>query len=583
MEKSVRLENLRHLRLSSPADSLACAVANGAWVALSLAEARRWRQAAGNVAAAQEQTLLRILRANSNSPFAIRHSFSAIRSPADFQRLVPLAAYDDIAPLIERIAQGEPGVLTDEAVTLLEPTSGSTAATKLIPYTASLKAEFQRGIAPWVARTFLGQPGLFAGQAWWSVTPVTARNRRSPGGIPIGFEEESEYFGDAQSRLIRSLMAVPGAVKLISDADAFRYVTLLFLLRSASLRLISVWNPTFPMLVLGPLTGWWPQLADDIALGTLTTPSPLEPDLHAHLTGLNRPDPRRAAQVRELCGAASFVDDQGRGRLHEQLWPRLGLVSCWADGNAAGYAVRLARLFPQARLQAKGLLATEGFVSFPLDGQPGHALSLRSHFFEFLPVEAEDIPGFGKPGMSCLLAHQLEMGGQYEVIITTGGGLYRYRLGDVVEVVGKYRECPLIRFVGRAGGVSDWFGEKLNERHVSAALGDLLAQRGWQPNFAMLACDAQHPQPAYTLFIEQPDASDGSLRELTAELEERLQENFHYAYCRRLGQLQSLRLCRVAESGLDRYITACVARGQRAGDVKPVALHRGSGWVEVFG
>jgi len=148
---------------------------------------------------------------------------------------------------------------------------------------------------------------------------------------------------------------------------------------------------------------------------------------------------------------------------------------------------------------------------------------------------------------------------------------------------GKYRECPLIRFVGRAGAVSDWFGEKLNERHVAAALGDLLARRGWQPHFAMLACDTDTPQPAYALFIEQPDVSDGSLAELAAELEERLQENFHYAYCRRLGQLQPVRLCRVVAGGLDRYIATCVARGQRAGDVKPVALHRGGGWMEVFG
>ena len=49
--------------------------------------------------------------------------------------------------------------------------------------------------------------------------------------------------------------------------------------------------------------------------------------------------------------------------------------------NAAGYAARLARLLPQARLQPKGVLATEGFVSFPLAGHPGHALSLGSHFF----------------------------------------------------------------------------------------------------------------------------------------------------------------------------------------------------------
>lgn len=570
-------------------------LANAGWVALSLAEARRWQRAAADVAVAQEKTLLRILRANANIQYPLPNSLSSIRSIADFQRAFPIVSYDDLAPWIERIGLGEKGVLTAEVVRLLEPTSGSTGATKLIPYTDSLKAEFQRGIAPWVVRTFLGQPGLFGGPAWWSVTPVVERERRAPGGIPIGFEEESEYFGRGQSRLIRSLMAVPGAVKLISDPDAFRYVTLLFLLRSANLRLISVWNPTFPMLVLDPLAEQWPQLVADIGQGTLTPPDPLPGDLHRHLAQLIRPDPRRAEVVAAACRAALWKSDQGRGALHRALWPRLGLISCWADGNAASYAARLARLFPQARLQPKGLLATEGFVSFPLDGHPGHALSLRSHFFEFLPARLPHPtpPQLGEGTGSASkqlsaevnrqprLAHELDEGGQYEVVITTGGGLYRYRLGDVVEVVGHYRRCPLLRFLGRAGGVSDWFGEKLHESHVSRLLADALDRRGWQPHFAMLACDAQAERPGYLLFIEAPEAAPDELAVLTGELEAGLLTNVHYAYCRRLGQLQPLSFCRV-EQGQDRYIRSCVERGQRAGDVKPTALHPWGGWREVF-
>lgn len=559
------------------APSVVALLANVGWLALSLPDALRWHRAAGDVAAAQKATLFRILRANANIQYPLPNAPASIRSVADFQRAFPLVSYDDLAPWVERIGRGESGVLTAEAVRLLEPTSGSTAATKLIPYTDSLKAEFRRGIGPWVVRAFLGQPGLLAGPAWWSVTPVAERERRAPGGIPIGFEEESEYFGRGQSRLIRALMAVPGAVKLISDPDSFRYVTLLFLLRTPALRLISVWNPTFPMLVLAPLADQWPRLVEDIGQGTLTPPAALPADLHSHLSGLNRPQPRQAEAIAAACRAAVWESDADRGALHRRLWPRLGLVSCWADGNAAGYAARLARLLPQARLQPKGLLSTEGFVSFPLDGHPGHALSLGSHFFEFLPVQNEAAPD----GMHVRLAHQLEEGGSYEVVITTGGGLYRYRLGDVVDVVGHSRGCPLLRFVGRAHAVCDWFGEKLNERHVADVLAAALARRGWEPHFAMLACHADAPRPGYFLFLEQPGVEHGALTELTNEIETGLMENVHYAYCRRLGQLQPLGLCPV-ERGLERYIAACVARGQRAGDVKPVALHRWGGWREVF-
>ena len=57
--------------------------------------------------------------------------------------------------------------------------------------------------------------------------------------------------------------------------------------------------------------------------------------------------------------------DAGR-TLGEALWPRLVLVSCWADAAASDSAASLRRRLPHARLQPKGLLATEGVVSLPL-------------------------------------------------------------------------------------------------------------------------------------------------------------------------------------------------------------------------
>ncbi|MBX3001650.1 MAG: GH3 auxin-responsive promoter family protein [Caldilineaceae bacterium] len=543
-------------------------LANSLWILLSTPEALRWRQATHRVEAVQREILFQILRRNAVTHYALRISPSIPHSVEEFQRRFPLTTYEDYLPWVERIEAADANVLTAEPVQLLEPTSGSTAATKLIPYTASLKSEFQRGIAPWVVHTFLRDLALLRGQAYWSVTPVTARNRRSPGGIPIGFEEESEYFGRVEGRLIESVMAAPPAVKLIAHMESFRYVTLLFLLRSRDLALISVWNPTFLTLLVEPLTQWAYQLADDITAGTITPPVSLDGDLHRLLSARNRPDPRRGEEIRQILGAPLSPPQR-----HAQLWPRLRLISCWADANAARYAHALGRLFPQARLQPKGLLATEGFISFPVDGQPGAALSLRSHFFEFIPVEhAADPP---------LLTHQLEMGGQYEVVITTGGGLYRYRLGDVVEVTGFISQCPLIRFIGRSGAISDWFGEKLDERHVRALLDRALSAQDRTPSFAMLACDDELTPPAYALYIED-NAPDTVIESIRAEVERGLAENVHYAYCRALGQLDALRAFRIREDALSTYMAACVEQGQRAGDIKPVSLHRQSGWSRRF-
>ena len=64
-----------------------------------------------------------------------------------------------------------------------------------------------------------------------------------------------------------------------------------------------------------------------------------------------------------------------------QTWPRLALISCWTDAAAGQFVPEVKRMFPDVEIQPKGLLATEGFVSLPI--QAGSALALRCHFFEF--------------------------------------------------------------------------------------------------------------------------------------------------------------------------------------------------------
>ena len=196
-----------------------------------------------------------------------------------------------------------------------------------------------------------------------------------------------------------------------------------------------------------------------------------------------------------------------------------------------------------------------------MSGHEGTALAIRSHFLEFIPLGTE----------TPLLAHELDEGQHYAVVISTGGGLYRYQLDDVVEVVGRVRQCPLIRFLGRQGHVSDWFGEKLNEAFVAGVLHEAL---GTSPSFAMLACDTDIP--AYVLYI------DGDVPEkAAADIDTRLRQSFHYDYARFLGQLQPLRICRVPRAA-EIYQQFCMRSGQKAGDIKPLALDRRDGWARVF-
>ena len=168
-------------------------------------------------------------------------------------------------------------------------------------------------------------------------------------------------------------------------------------------------------------------------------------------------------------------------------------------------------------------------------------------------------------------------------MITTGGGLYRYRIGDLVEVVGFHRACPLIRFVGRED-VVDLRGEKLNDRFVRECAERVLAEQGVEAAFWLLAPVAGEDSLAYALFVETGSPGVERLVRIGNELEAQLRRSYHYDYCRRLGQLGPCRVFRIDAGANARnlYLTGRARLGQRLGDVKPAAVDAFDGWAELL-
>ncbi|MEO8352724.1 MAG: GH3 auxin-responsive promoter family protein, partial [Chthoniobacteraceae bacterium] len=396
------------------------ALANGAWLASSLPAWQRFHHALDHPEKEQSAVLQRLLTKNAESAYGQAHGFANIRSYEQFRARVPLVEYEDLEPWISRIRRGQGAVLTGEPVTHLIPTSGSTAARKLIPFTAGLQRQFNAAIGPWIVDLCREHPTVPLGPAYWSISPSISASADDDSIVPIGFDADSAYLGGIRKHLVEATFAVPSSVRLVTDPNTFRYPTLLCLLRQPELRLISVWHPSFLSLLLDALAGSWEELVAEVASG----------ECRGSPTLVARPQPERARQLREIgYGDASW------------LWPRLRVVSCWADAQAALACADLQRRLPGVAFQSKGLLATEAFVSIPFRGF--HPIALTSHFFEFL--DEADEPH---------LAHELRSGEIYSVVVTTAGGLWRYRLGDLVEVDGYLDATPSLRFLGRGASVS---------------------------------------------------------------------------------------------------------------------------------
>ncbi|MGH2495497.1 MAG: GH3 auxin-responsive promoter family protein [Ktedonobacteraceae bacterium] len=559
------------------------AFANLLWFCYSAYMSRKWKRGVRDVAGTQDTALKRILSNNQHCEFGREHHFSEITSMETYQQHVPVRAYEDFEPYIERIAEGSPAVLTEQPVQQFGITSGSTQAAKLVPYTKSLINEFQEGIDPWVCYLFRSFPRIFSGKTYWSVTPVGERKSHTSGGIPIGFDDEQQYFSPLTRWVLGSIMAVPSSLAQLKDMETFRYVTLRLLLQEQSLAWVSVWNPSFLTLLLEPLAANFTQLIEDMRHGTMFMSSGIDAPLRNAILLLCKANPARAAELASIHKAwqgKPFTEPGISGRtLYEAIWPRLRVISCWAHGNAAQAVPALKAYFPRAVIQPKGLLATEAFVSFPFKDDLS-ALSLRSHFFEFEEID--------EAGPAIKPAHELQSGKRYSVIVTTGGGLYRYRLNDVIEVVDFYRQCPLIRFVGRQSKVVDICGEKLNEEFVRATVEDALKKHQLNAPFWMMAPQwPRDTRPFYTLFIQfEPGTTrdEEQLQRLAHEIDVAMQQGYHYEYARRLEQLNSCRLFVIApeSDAFHTYLTVCTGLGQRLGDIKATALHAYQGWAEQF-
>jgi hypothetical protein len=367
---------------------------NHAWWCAAAMSGRRMRRALATPQETQSHLLSKILRANANTAFGREHGFAEIDSPERFAQRVPIRRYDEISPWIDRIPAGEPAVLTTEPVQRLIPSSGSTAARKLIPFTDSLRRQFNAAIGPWIDGLFRATPDLARGRAYWSITPAAKKEPNGP--VPIGFDDDSAYLGGLFEGLIREVLAVPPEIARVEDMGAFRYATLLCLLRQSELRLMSVWHPSFLVLLMDQLPLHWDALLEDVERGTCSI-DPLTPMLRRRFCA--RPDRARVKELR-ACGPRAL----------REIWRALGLISCWTDAGARDPAKTVRELFPGVEIQPKGLLATEGVVSFPLGND--HPLAIRSHFLEFLD-ESDEVAQ----------AHQLRLGATYKVLLTTGGGL----------------------------------------------------------------------------------------------------------------------------------------------------------------
>jgi hypothetical protein len=412
------------------------------------------------VTAVQEQFLRSLLKAHQNTVLGREYDLANIKTVEQFRQRVPILPYRSYEPYIERIAQGEPNVLTPDPVIYLNMTSGSTGKQKLIPVTKR-------------SRRALG----LANQASMGFVMEALRRRNLPIGKMIltssvqllgrtvsGIEYGPVSVGSLRmsSGFQRQLFAHPYETLLPADSLTRHYLCLLFALRNRNLAVIGANFPILALRLGDYLESNAEDLIEDLETGAIAPWLKLEPALRTQLERRSSADPQRAAELRQIL--------KTEGRLTpKSVWKNLSIVTTARGGTSDFYFERFPEYFGDTPIFGGIYASAEAtFGVYPDFDQDGSILAIESGFFEFIPQPQWEI---NQP--KTLLPHELTPGEHYRVLVTNYNGLYRYDIGDVVEVLGFYEQTPLIVFRHRVGGLLSSTTEKTTEFHVTQVIRQL--------------------------------------------------------------------------------------------------------------
>lgn len=524
---------------------------------------------AGRPEATQHRKLSDILRANEHTEYGRRCGFSAVRDARQYGEVVPLMTSDDLAPYVERLMSGERGLLTIEPPLYYTRTSGSGGKHKHIPITNSYKKDFQKTVHTALGHLYLKFPKAFTGRALYFV----GTRRYEVAGDLLDIGSMSGYNFTELPALLRSIYAWPYELFEVADITTRSYLAL-YIGMVSDTSLVAGIFPAPLVYLLRELEARAPELAIDLRDGTLRFAGTLTEQQRAFFSRYATPRPDIAKRLSAAIGRPPH-------ELTRAAFPMLNLVYCWKTASAELYIPELARrVGPDVPIRDAIYAASEAWCSIPLgDDVQGGALAIESAFYEFIPEAA-----FEAGSRTPLTVGELEHGERYFIVVTTTSGLYRYLLGDVVEVCGRYRATPMIRFVRRRGGVVNLVGENVDEDHVVVSIRGAAARLGIEPTWFAWAPVTTETPPRYRMWLETSDALGPEKLRAMAEAVEREvdQVAMDYGRVRRAKLLAPLELVSVSAGTYERARRMRLADGSAEAQLKVNVLYPSVAAVEAF-
>lgn len=364
-------------------------------------------QAEEHLEASQRRLLGKLLRAGAATEFGVEHNFAGISDYETFASTVDQTGYPVLRPYVMEMIAGKADVLAPGRTRRFAQSSGtSDGKSKYIPVT-------ERSL----------RRGHYAGAAFSLASYLHYHN-------------DSHIFGGRNFILGGSYaneLSLPAGVHVgdlsATLIDRINPIVNLFRVPPKKVALMERWEAKLPALI----------------------------------------EASAGADIRTISGVPSWfltvlkgvLAKTGAKTIHD-VWPNLEVF--FHGGIAFGpYRSQYDAITDPTRMRYwENYNASEGF--FGVQAYPGKSdmrlLMNTDVFYEFIPA--------GTPDAAPIPAWEVKEGGIYALLITSGNGLWRYPIGDTVQVTGT---SPLtITIAGRTKCFINAFGEEVMVYNTDAAL-----------------------------------------------------------------------------------------------------------------
>ena len=400
------------------------------------------------------EILKELLEDNKDTEYGKKYNFSQINSIEDYKKQVPLSEFSDYQSYVDRMYKGEKNVLTVYPIVNYHISSGTTGPQKVIPI--SLKA-FEKSEN--IAKKYVQSITIQKNEKEKSIFMGVIRIDLDKGIDKILLLSEAYFYSMYKSGLMDFNKYIDKDI--IFDPETTDYYYEKVWCGVIEENIIS-FDSNFMYGNLQFFTYFeenYKEIISDIRNHRINPKMNISEKAKKFLLSMKFSEER-----------LNFVEKEcakGFKAIAKRIWPNFRLVSGVSTKSLIFQNDSLDYFTGNADKDGVVFGMSEGLIGNPIGYNTySYLLDPTSGFYEFMPYSDDEENNSNET----LCLNEIKPGKKYEIILTNFSGFYRYRTGDIIEIVSNDSKGLIFEFFIRTNGKLNVTGEKTNSSHLEEVM-----------------------------------------------------------------------------------------------------------------